>query len=93
MKKDDIFIAKKEHFDLIKRFIEMPRSETVIKDAIDLERKYANLAAYNEVFSKKIVPQELIDAISFLQRIYQYEDDLFDNEETMNVAKDLLKKL
>lgn len=91
--KDDINIAKQELIDLFVRFRENPTSESVHNDAIKLEGEYASLTNYDDYFSKEVVPQDLIDAIGFLQRIYQFEDDVFDKRETMKIFKSLFNKL
>lgn len=88
---DDIQIVKKELEKLFKAFLENPASKILHQKAMDLEKEYAGLTTINDYTGKNVVPKKLITAISFLQRIYQYGEKIYDDQKTIEEIKEFIK--
>ncbi len=90
---DDLLTAKKEIVKTILAFIENPNDERVLRSAIEIEKKYASLCTINEYKKEKVVPDIVMEAVSFMQEIYQYNDGVFDKENSLKKAEEILSKL
>lgn len=90
---DDIKTAKKEIIDCFRQFLLDNNKESIHNKAIELERRFGSLATLNDYYKTKIVPDSLIEAISSLQKIYQFGEGIFDDKKSIAEIKSIFKKL
>jgi hypothetical protein len=82
-----------ELLSLYRAFIENPENENIRSDLIKFDRKWGNLATYNDILKSRPIPPYLSKAIGHVSTIFQYGLGTYDDVWIIDVAKDILKRL
>ncbi len=84
---------RSELLEIYEGFLKDPKDSSIHSRAVSYDREHGNLPEYNEILAKEPVPQEIDEAIRTLFKIYQYGDGIFDDSETIDSAKKIVKRL
>lgn len=84
---------REELLELYEEFLKNPRDASIRDKMIAYDRRYGNAPYLNEILKKKVISDDVANALNSVSAVFQYGMGIRNDKELLEMAKKALKEL